>query len=187
MKGLLQELLKMKELQELMTHLQNRQGPALVTGVSPVQRAQLAAAAAQQLQRPLLMLCADEAECRRMAADLQVLLGVTPVVLPGREVQLRPIVAASRQWEYRRLAALYRMAQGSCPVVLASADAVVQRCIPPQILRDAAITLRIGEQHDIAALVQQLTRAGYSRCDVVEGVGQFAVRGGILAPESGKT
>ena len=180
MKGLLQELLKMKELQELMTHLQNRQGPALVTGVSPVQRAQLAAASARQLQRPLLMLCADEAECRRMAADLQVLLGVTPVVLPGREVQLRPIVAASRQWEYRRLAALYRMAQGSCPLVLASADAVVQRCIPPQILRDAAITLRIGERHDIAALVQQLTRAGYSRCDAVEGVGQFAVRGGIL-------
>ena len=75
MKGLLQELLKMKELQELMTHLQNRQGPALVTGVSPVQRAQLAAAAAQQLQRPLLMLCADEAECRAAVKSLEDIFG----------------------------------------------------------------------------------------------------------------
>ncbi len=178
--GLLRELLTLKEVQELTEHIQNEKGSVLVTGLSPVHRAQLAAAAAHKAQRPLLMLCADEAECRRMAADLQVLLGVSPVVLPGREIQLRPTAAASRQWEYRRLSALYQLAQGSCGVTVATADALVQRCIPPHILRASAITLRIGDRHHIPTLVQRLTDAGYSRADAVEGCGQFALRGGIL-------
>ncbi len=180
MNGLLQELLTLKEIRELTDHLAQAHSAAMVTGLSPVHRAQIAAAAAQQLRRPLLMLCADEAECRRAAGDLQVLLGSSPVVLPGREIQLRPTAAASRGWEYRRLEALHKLVQGQCAVVVATADALVQRCIPPHVLRDTAMTLHVGERHDIAALVQHLTRAGYTRADAVEGCGQFALRGGIL-------
>ena len=38
-------------------------------------------------------------------------------------------------------------------------------------------------------LIERLTRAGYSRASLVEGVGQFALRGGILdvySPAQGK-
>ena len=34
--------------------------------------------------------------------------------------------------------------------------------------------------YDLNQLAETLTAAGYSRCDQVEGVGQFALRGGIL-------
>ena len=44
-------------------------GPALVTGLSPVHRAMTAAALRLKSGRPLLMLCADEGEARRQAAD----------------------------------------------------------------------------------------------------------------------
>lgn len=52
------------------------------------------------------MLCSDEREVQRQAADLACLTGEEPVVLPGREWQLRPVAAVSRQWECRRLEAL---------------------------------------------------------------------------------
>ncbi len=35
-------------------------------------------------------------------------------------------------------------------------------------------------KHDLRALAERLTAAGYVRCEQVEGAGQFAVRGGIL-------
>ena len=117
MEGLLNRLLQLSELRELTEQIEQGQCPVLVTGLSPVHRAQTAAAAAHASARPLLMLCADERECLRMAADLHTLLGVEPVILPERELQLRPAAAASRQWEYRRLDVLYRMAQGSRVVV----------------------------------------------------------------------
>ena len=114
-----------------------------------------------------------------MASDLHTLLGIEPVILPERELQLRPTAAASRQWEYRRLDALYRMAQGS-RVVVTTVGALAQRAIPPAVLNDTALTLAVGGQYDTAELVRRLTAAGYSRCDAVEGPGQFALRGGIL-------
>ena len=47
-------------------------------------------------------------------------------------------------------------------------------------LRNSIFSLSIGESHQIDVLIQKLTNLGYSRCSVVEGIGQFAVRGGIL-------
>ena len=178
MDSLLRQLMELKELQELSALVQQGGTPALVTGLSPVHRAQAAAALAFATGRPLLVICADERECARMALDLQVMLHTEPVILPGREMQLRPTAAASRQWEYRRLQALYRM--GESRVVVTTADALTQRCIPSVVLHQTAMTLAIGERHDVAALVQRLTAAGYTRADAVEGPGQFALRGGIL-------
>ena len=69
------------------------------------------------------------------------------MVLPGREWQLRPVAAVSRQWECRRLEALHRCASGA-PVVVTTAEALAQRCIPPQVLERAALTLEVGGRYD---------------------------------------
>ena len=47
-----------------------------------MQRAAVAAAAAEQTGRPLLMLCADEQECARQTADLRALTGKETAGLP---------------------------------------------------------------------------------------------------------
>ena len=111
MEGFIRQLLTLPQVQELPAGINGREQHSVVTGLSPVQRAAVAAAAAEQTGRTLLMLCADEQECARQAADLRALTGQEPVVLPAREWQLRPAAAYSRQWEYRRLWALYRLAQ----------------------------------------------------------------------------
>ncbi len=180
MEGLLQELLHIKELKELHEAVGQRPCRALVTGLGPAHRAQVAAALAWTDHRPLLMLCSDETEAERMAADLQTLLRQEPVVLPGREVQLRPIEAASRQWEYRRLEALRKLMTEPAGVVVTTMQALTQRCIPPEVLQQSMIELAVGQQWDLSCLTAQLVAAGYVRAETVEGVGQFALRGGIL-------
>ena len=180
MEGFIRQLLTLPQVQELTAGINGRERHSVVTGLSPVQRAAVAAAAAEQTGRPLLMLCADEQECARQAADLRALTGQEPVVLPAREWQLRPAAAYSRQWEYRRLWALYRLAQEAPRVMVATAAAMAQLCVPPEVLRQTAFTLEVGQQYDVTALTAQLTAAGYVRSQQVEGAGQFALRGGIL-------
>ena len=143
---LLKRLLQLSELREMTDQINAGHGPALLTGLGPVHRAQAAAAAAHATGRPLLMLCADERECQRMAADLHILLDCEAVILPAREIQLHTTAAASRQWEYRRLDALHRLTQGGCPVVVTTPDALAQRSIPPQILQQSVLTLGVGGQ-----------------------------------------
>ena len=52
--------------------------------------------------------------------------------------------------------------------------------MPRQTLAQAVIRLQVGSSYALEALAAQLAAAGYSRCDMVEGPGQFALRGGIL-------
>ena len=97
MEALLRELWQLREIQELAQLMESGGGPALVTGLSPVHRAMTAAALRLKSGRPLLMLCADEGEARRQAADLRSLTGREPVLLTGRELHWRGLAGGGRQ------------------------------------------------------------------------------------------
>jgi len=180
MEGLLRELLAIGEIQEAANRVEQGGCPVAITGLSSVHRSQVAAALRLASGRPLAVVCADEKEARRQAADLTALTGAEPVLLLGRELELSPVAAASREWEHRRLEALFRMAGEEPPVVVATIDGLMQRSMPRQVLLDLTLTLAPGGRYDLTKLAQTLVRSGYVRSDQVEGVGQFALRGGIL-------
>ena len=87
---LLRELMRLPELQHIRQELEDGCCGAVITGLSPVHRVQLSAALAQAMERPLLLLCADERECERFAGDMESLTGQEPLYLPSRELHLRP-------------------------------------------------------------------------------------------------
>ena len=159
MEALLRELWQLREIQELAQLMESGGGPALVTGLSPVHRAMTAAALRLKSGRPLLMLCADEGEARRQAADLRSLTGREPVLLTGRELHWRELAAVSRQWEYRRLEALYRIRQEESPVIVTTADALALRCIPPQVLDRCSFTLRSDGRYQVEELARRLGKS----------------------------
>jgi len=185
MKKLLETLLQISEATALTTAIKAGDCPAAVTGLGSVHRAQIAAAAAMQTGRPLVMVCTDEGEAAKLAGDLASLLGSAEapqqvLKIFARELFVRTGAVASRQWEYNRIAALYELTNADCPVAVATAEALLQKTSPPDHLRRAAIRLETGARLDLGLLPSQLVEAGYSRAEQVEGVGQFALRGGIL-------
>ena len=180
MDAFLKTLQTLPEVAELVSRVENGGCPAVLTGTQPVQRACVGAAVAAGAGRPMVFLCADEREARQLAGDLQSLTGETPVTLLAREWQFRPNAVSSREWERSRLAALHQMAAGNAPIVVATVDALLARTMPPHRLAELSVTLETGGRADLKELCDRLLQAGYSRCDPVEGVGQFALRGGIL-------
>ena len=180
MDAFLKTLQTLPEVAELASRVENGGCPAVLTGTQPVQRACVGAAVAAGAGRPRVFLCADEREARQLAGDLQSLTGEMPVTLLAREWQFRPNAVSSREWERSRLAALHQMAVGNAPVVVATVDALLARTMPPHRLAELSMTLETGGRADLKELCDRLLQAGYSRCDQVEGVGQFALRGGIL-------
>ena len=180
MEPLLRALLNIPEVAQAAEDLETGQTPVAMTGLSPIHRAQVAAALALQTGRPLVMVCAEEGEAGRLAGDLQALTGRTPLSLYGTELYIRPGAVTSREWEHRRIAALYDLAEGRGQVVVATAEGLLQKVPERRPFQSAAITLKLGERYDLEALPERLVAAGYTRCDQVEGPGQFALRGGIL-------
>ena len=180
MEQFLQQLQTIPETAELIRRVEEGGCPAAVSGLQPVQRACVGAAVARGTGRPAVFVCGDEREVRQLSGDLRTLMEQEPVQLLAREWQFRPGAVSSREWERSRLAALYALARGQAPVVVTTADALMARTLPPQTLLDRSVTIRTGERTDLKTLSQTLLSAGYTRCDQVEGVGQFALRGGIL-------
>jgi len=180
MKLLASALSSLPEFQQLTAALDNGASPAAVSGLSGVHRAHMAAAFRAETGRSVVLLCADEEECQRLARDLSALTGERVLTLPAREFTFHHAAVVSRQWEHRRLSALRAMAEGAAPLVALTVGAAVQRTIPKELFAQWAMTLESGQTYDLAELAERLAAAGYTRCEQVEGVGQFALRGGIL-------
>ena len=180
MEQFLKQLQTLPEAAELIRRVEEGGCPAAVTGLQSMQRACIGAAVARAAGRPAVFVCGDEREARTLAADLRTAAGREPVLLLSREWRLRPGAVSSREWERSRLAALYALAQGRAPLTVATADALLARTLPPDLLKGLAVTLHLGERVDLGNLTERLLSAGYARCGQVEGVGQFALRGGIL-------
>ena len=172
-------LSRLPDYERLLEALNQKKSPLALSGLAHVHRAHLAAALHRTTGRPLVLVCADDGEARRMADDLAVFLGKEVPLLPSRDFQFHP-GAASRQWEHQRLELLAALDRGDCPVLTATVEGLLQRTIPPKRFRSACKTLAVGEVCDLDALIDFLVSAGYTRCDQVEGTGQFALRGGIL-------
>ena len=185
MERLLESLLTIPESEALASAVEGGGCPAALTGLGAVHRAQVAAAVSYRTGRPLIMLCADESEAGRLAGDLETLLGEAEkparvLKLFARELFVRAGTVISRQWEHGRIAALHELVSGNGGVLVTTAEALLQKTSPPEKLREAVMALEAGGRYDLEDLPRRLVDAGYSRADQVEGVGQFALRGGIL-------
>ena len=151
-----------------------------VTGIGQINRSHLLSALRQDTARPLVIVCQDDMVAKRLAEELKAFTGQLPAILHSRELTLYDTAVVSRGWEQKRLRQLFDLATGKTSVQICSWEALSQRTMPKNILLGSAFALKTGEDYDLDSLLERLTQAGYSRCGMVEGPGQFALRGGIL-------
>ncbi|MDO4845230.1 MAG: transcription-repair coupling factor [Oscillospiraceae bacterium] len=179
MELILQALQNMEEYRLLLSL--TRQGKAVgVSGVSRLPQSHFSAALFRDLGRPALFVVQDELAAQRLQEDLSALTGEELPILPGRELSFYDSSALSHGWEQKRIAALYAFGTGKTRALIAPVEALSLRTMPPDALLRAAVTLTAGEKYPLDALTRKLTDAGYRRAALVEGPGQFSLRGDIL-------
>ena len=179
MKKLTEIIQNLPEFRDVCTRLQAGRSPIAMAGLLTVHRAMVAAAMAQQAQRPVLLICPDETEGQKLQNDLAALTGQPVPLLAGREFVFHN-ATASRQWEHRRLAILRGMQTGRLPLVLATVEGLLQRTMPPKIMEQCVFSLKVRGNYPLEELAARMVRAGYVRTMQVEGPGQFSIRGDIL-------
>ena len=180
MKELLHILQQVPQFPALVQALETGQSPAAVSGLSRIHRAHFAAGLGTALDRPVVMVCADEDEAQALGRDITAFIGWSVTLIGSREFNFYNGAVASHQGEHSRLAAFYAMAQGECKVITATVEGLLQRTLSPEELLEHVVTICSGGSYDPTQLADALSALGYTRCDQVEGVGQFALRGGIL-------
>jgi transcription-repair coupling factor (superfamily II helicase) len=180
MRTLTLAILENKSLGILQNKLEGGCLPALISGLAPIHRANLAASLRLCTGRPLFVVSPDDTSAESIAADLRSFLEQPVSVLTGRDFTFYDAESVSRQTEQRRLAALDALCGEGLAAAVCTVPGLLQRAVPPSALHRASFTLKAGDSSPVEDIEDRLIKAGYTRADQVEGPGQFARRGGIL-------
>ena len=179
MEKLLSCLKTIPEYNVLLKALERSQSAA-VTGIGQINRSHLIAGLYREHSAPMVVIVQDDIAAKRLQEELKNFLGETAPILPHRELTLYDAAVVSRAWEQKRLRQLWDLASGRTKLQIFTWESLSQRTMPRDVLMNAAFRLEVGVEYPLEELLSRLTAAGYSRCGMVEGPGQFAVRGGIL-------
>ncbi|MBO5049386.1 MAG: transcription-repair coupling factor [Oscillospiraceae bacterium] len=151
-----------------------------VTGVGQICRSHFIAGLYTHTHKPITVICQDDMAAKKIQSELSSFLSMDVPSLCSRELTLYDSAVVSRAWEQKRLRQLYDYLQGHTRLQIMAWDALSQRTIPPEILQNAVFEIHAGSEYSLDAIQEKLVGAGYAHCAMVEGPGQFAVRGGIL-------
>lgn len=155
--------------------------PAGVTGLSYLNKVHLIHSLCEESGTRAIIITGDEGEAVKIKEDLNTLFASEDTLLyPARDFSLSSTAGQSREYEHLRLGVLGRMLEGDYKAVVCSIEAAMQFTIPPDVLLSRSFVIEQGMDISIEKAREILVNAGYSPCEMVEGSGQFAVRGGIL-------
>lgn len=155
--------------------------PAGVTGLSYLNKVHLIHSLCEESGARALIITGDEGEAVKIKEDLNTLFASEDTLLyPARDFSLSSTAGQSREYEHLRLGVLGRMLEGDYKAVVCSIEGAMQFTIPPDVLLSRSFVIEQGMDISIEKAREILVNAGYSPCEMVEGSGQFAVRGGIL-------
>lgn len=102
------------------------------------------------------------------------------LVYPARDFVFESVAASSHEWEHERLRVLKSVGDGAFDVIVTVPDALMQYTVPLPVLEQQTVSVERGAVLSEQVLCARLEQMGYARTEVVEGIGQYAVRGGIV-------
>jgi transcription-repair coupling factor (superfamily II helicase) len=164
-----------------------------LSGLHDVAKALVAAYITHELRRPAFFVTESNRRAEALAETVRFFSGIFPGALGG--VTTLPAFD-TLPWQSqsphpdileRRAATLFRLADGQISLVIAPVAAALWRYQDPYVYLSLARTLARDTETPLEDLLLHLGSVGYTRTEMVELPGQFAVRGGIIdvfSPES---
>jgi transcription-repair coupling factor (superfamily II helicase) len=158
-----------------------------------VAKALVTAYITHELRRPAYFVTESNRRAESLAESLRFFAGIFPGALGGVSTlpafDTLPWQAQSPHADIleRRAATLFRLADGQISLTIAPIAAALWRYQDPYVYLSLARTLATDVETPLDELLLHLGSVGYTRTEMVELPGQFAVRGGIIdvfSPES---
>ncbi len=150
----------------------------LVTGLQNNQRTELALYLHRHGRKPILVHSSDKEAEDAHKAILKT--GLESVLIKSGDIRFYSVEAKNRNAECELIRNLFQLIEGQYDIAVITADALMRKYTPPAFLREHQLTIEVGGTLDKDELAEKLIRMGYVREHKVEGIGMFAVRGGII-------
>ena len=173
------ELQKSKKFSEVINHIKNEAGPISLSGLSDMGKIQMLATLNENLNKKMCVITYNQIQAERIIKDLQYYTQKA-ALFPKKELVTYDYVADSKTLPYERIEILNKLKNNKIDILVVTIEAVMQNIIPKKVLYKNAMNFKVGDTINIDHLKQKLVDLGYERNDLIDGRGQFSIRGGII-------
>lgn len=181
MNPLIVDLLKNEKYANLLNHINLDSGKITIEGIGDAQKAHLVYSLTKYGEKSSLIVCNNTISARKMIQDLKFFSDFEIIYFPAREIIYYDMQAQSREIQNQRIYAIDKVVNTNTKkIVVATIDSLLQKMMPKETFKGLSFVLKKDIEISINELTEKLDRLGYVRSQLVEGKGEFTIRGGII-------
>ena len=185
MNELIKRLGNSKKVSECLEDIRKNRSPVELSGLSSVGKIEILEAVKELLNRNVLLVTYNELQAKKIIDDLKYFCEDV-LYFPKREIAAYDYDTRSKDLPYERIETLnklFEISRGSIDknyIVVTTIEALMQKMISKEELYEKILHFKVGSVYDLEILKENLVKLGFERADLVDGKGQFSIRGGIV-------
>lgn len=153
--------------------------PIMLSGLTDASKVQFAYSTSFYTEKPICIITYNEMQARKILKDLEY-FSDNVCYFPRREILAYDYLSESKDISYDRINCLNSIYDKKAKVVVTTIEAVSQEIVSKETLYNNVIDLKENITIDLDDIKLKLNELGYERCDLVEQIGEYSVRGGII-------
>ena len=177
------ELTKMlsnsEKFKSFLDEVKHEKSPVSLTGLTDVMKCYFAHATNESLGKRICVVTYNEIQARNMVKNLEFFTEQV-IFIPKKEIVTYDYIVDSKELPYERIEALNKLQQNKVDIVVTTIEALMQKMVAKEVLYQHKIKFQVGKTYSLEEIKNDLVHLGYVRYDLIEGRGQFSMRGGIL-------
>ncbi|MCM2272639.1 MAG: hypothetical protein NDJ18_08825, partial [candidate division Zixibacteria bacterium] len=166
---------------ELQNRLRDSRDRIAISGLAGSAEAFLVNGLARSLDRPIIIVTRSTDEAAELHEDLLFLMNSERLAFyPSRQILPYDFKAPVGEIMGQRISTLAGMLDNRLSVIVCPLRALMEPTIPTKVLASSRVDIEVGREIDVEDLVERLVQLGFRRVPLVEEVGDFARRGGLI-------
>ncbi len=177
---LIDTLKEMDSYNKLLNNVKENNSPIMTYGILSENVGHILDGVSNHIGKQILVLTYQEKRARGIYEDIVNFGADNAYLFPQKEVMFYNIDAHSNEDDNKRLEVLSQLSMDENLIVVASIEAVFNKIISKKKFSEMIKLINIGDDIDLKELTEFFILAGYERVAMVEAMGQFSIRGGII-------
>ncbi|RDC48556.1 transcription-repair coupling factor, partial [Acinetobacter sp. RIT592] len=158
-----------KEYKDVINNIENNKSALLVNGLLQAQKSNIAYSIFSDLKKQILYVANTDLEAKKVYEDLCFYMKDKVDYLSSQDIYFYHLDAKDRNEEAKKLKVLLKMISRENTIIVTSAEAILRKYIPKDILKGNIFTYKIGDVVDLDELSKKLVSLGYERVSKIEG------------------